>query len=205
AAFTLLLVTEAGALAGFVAGYYRSRALVDKRRAERFAEGLAMVNDVLRHDLRNDLQVVEGRADLLATADSPAAVADHAETIRGRAREARDRLGDTEAIAETLNGTATFGTVVLAAVVRDVIEHSGRTPHVKVGVEAEGEVVCLTVRDDGPGLPEEAAAFLAGDRKEGPDGGLRIVRRLVTAYGGDIAVETAEGTTVTVELSSSEG
>jgi len=262
-AFTLLLAAEAGALAGFVAGYYRTRALADKRRAEQSTEGLAVVNSVIRHDLRNDLQIIEAYAELIAAGDGPPDEASgRAATVRERAARARERLDDTEAIAETIGGTASIGVVDLAAVVADVatgveetyrvsvdadlpesapvaandgirsvvdnlvenavehgstssrggtddaVEHSDRDdPEVAVSVEEAGDTTRLVVRDDGPGLPAEGRAVLEGRRVEGSGGGLRIVRRLVEEYGGDIAVTDNEprGTVVTVELPAETG
>ncbi len=245
APFTLLLAAEAGALAGFVAGYYRTLALADKRRAEQSVEGLAVVNDVIRHDLRNDLQVIEAYAELIASGDGVSGEASsRAETVRERAAQARERIDDTEAIAKTIGGTASIGVVDLAAVVADVaahvedtygvsirtdlpgsapvaandgirsvvdnlvenaIDHSDRDdPEVAVSVESTGDSTRLVVRDAGPGLPAEEAALLEGRRVEEAGGGLRIVRRLVEEYRGEITVADDEprGTVVTVELPS---
>jgi len=247
-AFTLLLAAEAGALAGFVAGYYRTRALADKRRAEQSVEGLAVVNSVIRHDLRNDLQVIEAYAELIASGDGISGEASsRAETVRERAAQARERIDDTEAIAKTIGGTASIGVVDLAAVAADVVahvedtygvsvdtdlpgsapvaandgiisvvdnlvenavEHSERgDPEVAVSVEAAGGPTRLVVRDDGPGLPAEGTALLEGRRIEEAGGGLRIVRRLVEEYGGEITVTDNEprGTVVTVELPAETG
>jgi signal transduction histidine kinase len=245
-AFTLLLAAEAGALAGFVAGYYRTRALADKRRAERSVEGLAIVNSVIRHDLRNDLQIIEGYAELMA-AEGENGAPGRAGTVRERAAQARERLDDTEAIAKTISGTASIGVVDLAAVAADVVahgedtygvsidtdlpesapvaandgirsvvdnlvenavEHSHRDgPEVAVSVEEGGGATRLVVRDGGPGFPTEGTAILEGRRIEGAGGGLRIVRRLVEEYGGEITVTDNEpqGTVVMVELPAETG
>lgn len=122
--FVLLLTAEAGALAGFVAGYYRTRALVGKRRAERAAEGLSFVNSIVRHDLRNDLQVIDANADLIATSDDATeAVTDRAASIRESAASARERLDDTEAVAKTLSQDAPLEAVNLVDVVSEVAAH----------------------------------------------------------------------------------
>ncbi|MFC7197353.1 hypothetical protein ACFQL4_26420 [Halosimplex aquaticum] len=60
--FTLLVTASAGGVAGVVAGYYRARALADASRARRASETLAFVNDLVRHDLRNDMQVIRAYA-----------------------------------------------------------------------------------------------------------------------------------------------
>jgi Signal transduction histidine kinase len=129
--FTLLLAAEAGTLAGFVAGYYRERALVDKRRAQESAEALAAVNDVIRHDLRNDLQVIELSTDLLAAESG----SDRAESAHRRATQACQRLDDTEAIAKAMDGTTTLGIVDLAAATAEVVEQVETTHGVEVEVD----------------------------------------------------------------------
>ncbi|MEF8783891.1 MAG: ATP-binding protein [Haloarculaceae archaeon] len=243
--FVLLLTAEVGTLAGFVAGYYRVRALKGKREAERAAEGLSFVNSIVRHDLRNDLQVIDASAELMRTGDGATeTVVDRAETIRESAANARERLEDTEAIAKTLNQDAPLEAVDLVAVVSEVathvedlygvpvetdlpetahatgnqglrsvvdnllenaVEHNDSDdPHVVVAVERDDETVRLVVSDNGPGLPESAKAALSGSDVDGTVGGLRIVRQLVSEYGGDISVSDNEprGTTIAVYLRS---
>jgi two-component system OmpR family sensor kinase len=75
-----------------------------------------------------------------------------------------------------------------------------------------GPAVRLVVADAGPGMPPEVAAraferFARADasrsRSSGGAGlGLAIVRAIVTAHGGAIALEAVEGrgTTVTIDL-----
>jgi signal transduction histidine kinase len=239
--FTLLLTAEAGALAGFAAGYYRARALADKRRAEQALDALSFVNGIVRHDLRNDLQVVDASTDLLAAEVATDEGARRVRSIRRSAADARDRLDDTEAIAKTLTADAAFETIDLVDVVSEVVTHvedrydvtvetdlpetapvagneglrsvvdnllenavehtDSEHPRPAVTVEPAGDTVRLVVRDDGPGLPEGARAVLSGTDGDGPVGGLRIVRRLVDEYGGDIRVEDAPGgAAVTVSL-----
>jgi signal transduction histidine kinase len=244
--FTLLLTAEAGAVAGLVAGYYRARVLVDKRRAERALDGLSFVTSIARHDLRNDLQTIDASAELITAVGSAEEAADRARAIRRSVADAQDRLVDTEAIAKTLNADAAFESVGLVGIateaarragevygvtvetdlpdaapvvgneglrsvvdnlVENAIEHNDREePQVAVTVEHAGDTVRLAVRDDGPGLPPDARAVLAGTGADGPVGGLGIVRRLVEEYGGDLSVADNEprGTVITVTLPAAE-
>ena len=71
----------------------------------------------------------------------------------------------------------------------------GRPPY-EVQAMREGDVVELSVRDHGPGLPEEVRErlfeeFAAGD-SEGVGLGLAIVRQLAEAHGGDVRYEDAD-------------
>jgi signal transduction histidine kinase len=79
-------------------------------------------------------------------------------------------------------------------------------PAVEVSVTATATSVRVSVRDDGPGLPERQQALLeTGDIEEfddpGTGFGLNVVRLLVEDYDGAIETEVGKtGTTVTVVL-----
>ncbi len=97
---------------------------------------------------------------------------------------------------------------VVDNLVENAVEHNDgpmADRRVEVTVERTDDTVRLSVADDGPGLSAERAAWVNGERVAPPDGtegGLAIVRRLVTEYGGEIRVEDREprGTVFTVEL-----
>lgn len=242
--FTLLVSADIGAIAGLVAGYYEAEATAAARRAERTASGLSFVNGIIRHDLRNDLQVIDGNVGLIATeldAESQG-VADRLATVEEKTTEATDRLAETETIARTLVGTADFEPVDLVGVVDDItasieetfdvrvttalpdsatvlanqglrsvvdnllenaVEHNDAAdPEIEVTVEVDGDVVRLTVRDNGPGIPVEKRASLFDRGESDSVGGLQIVRTLVEKYEGSIRVadSDATGTTFVVEL-----
>lgn len=83
---------------------------------------------------------------------------------------------------------------------------------VEVSVEAQGEFACLTVRDNGIGIPADVlpklgAAFEQAANnpmlaREGTGLGLALVRNLAAAHGGSVRIDSIEdsGTTVTVKL-----
>ena len=83
---------------------------------------------------------------------------------------------------------------------------------VEVSVEVEGEFACLTVRDNGIGIPAdvlpklgvafEQAANNPLLAREGTGLGLALVRNLAEAHGGSLHIDSIEdtGTTVTVRL-----
>lgn len=94
------------------------RDVTERRRHER---RLSVLNRILRHDLRNDINVVAGDADLLDPDDADDDLRP-AERIRERAGE---MLALTEEVREVEAGLDTRGTTVttveLAGVLRDVV------------------------------------------------------------------------------------
>lgn len=69
------------------------------------------------------------------------------------------------------------------------------------GLSVEGESAVLTLADNGPGIPKEAAAdiftpFVTGDASRGGTGsglGLAIAKRIVEAHGGSIRLADSSG------------
>ncbi|WP_123537957.1 ATP-binding protein [Halosimplex salinum] len=122
--FTLLVTASFGGLAGTVAGYYRARAVADANRARRASDTLAFVNGLIRHDLRNDIQVIHAYAGEIESADTDTddEVSEHAEIVREKADEAYDRIDATGSLARTVAGDADYEPVDLAAVVADVAD-----------------------------------------------------------------------------------
>jgi signal transduction histidine kinase len=89
-------------LGGFVSG--RLVTVRDVTRIRRHGQRLAVLSRILRHDLRNDLNVVQGHAELLAedpteAPESPAVIRRKAERLvelATKVREAEQTLGRTE-------------------------------------------------------------------------------------------------------------
>jgi signal transduction histidine kinase len=120
--FTLLVAASFGGLAGVLAGYYRARAMADATRAERASDALAFVNSLVRHDLRNDMQVIRAYAEEIEDSD-PAddeAVADHASIVRRKTDEAFDRIDTAGSLAKTVVGEADYEPVDLVSIADDV-------------------------------------------------------------------------------------
>lgn len=133
--FPLLVATEAGAIAGLIAGYYNARGRAEARRAQRVTNALAFVNDLIRHDLRNDLTVIQGHAELIDTqqpntggdseGDSPTVIAE-------KAGEALIRIETTRAITDTLTGDPELEPVNLTEIIADLVTRFEATHNVTV-------------------------------------------------------------------------
>lgn len=93
----------------------------------------------------------------------------------------------------------------LSAIVDNAVRSAPSPPPVHVSVEARGEKVCITVRDEGQGIAAETLARLdlpmACRRSGGAGLGLAIARKMVKAHGGTLEIATGEaGTTVRLVL-----
>lgn len=91
---------------------------------------------------------------------------------------------------------------VFANLIENALKHNdSSTPTVHLTASTQDGSAVISVRDDGPGLPDDVRDQLLGRGLAHPQSGVHIIRTLVERYGGDISVETGqEGTTVTVEL-----
>ncbi|NNF59086.1 MAG: hypothetical protein HKN04_12700, partial [Rhodothermaceae bacterium] len=78
-------------------------------------------------------------------------------------------------------------------------EGAGYTPTITLGSRAAGEVVHLTVADNGPGMPDDVAArlfepfFTTKPSGSGTGLGLSLAHDIVQGHGGTIAVQTEVG------------
>jgi len=99
---------------------------------------------------------------------------------------------------------------VVANLVGNALVHTPPGTPVRVKVSRAGSEAVLEVHDEGPGMPEPVAkraferfyrADPARSRHAGGSGlGLSIVRAIVQAHGGAVAIETAAGVGTTVRV-----
>lgn len=128
--FPLLIAVESGALAGLAVGYYSDRAQREARRANHVSSGLAFVNKLIRHDLRNDLNVIQGHAELIATdaeATEGSPTQGDPSLIVTKSEEALRRIETTRAVANTLVRDHELEPIDLTVVVADVVENLEET------------------------------------------------------------------------------
>lgn len=90
---------------------------------------------------------------------------------------------------------------IVENLVSNALKYGGCTP-VEVRIEAHADTVRIQVRDHGPGIPQEARARVfeqferavgRGQRRTGFGVGLWVVRHLVEAMNGMVAIEDATG------------
>lgn len=85
-------------------------------------------------------------------------------------------------------------------------EEARRTPVLELAASRQGPLVCLSVKDNGIGIPpgerDRVFEIFYSTRKGGTGLGLAIVDRIARAHGGKVRVESAvgEGTTVLIDL-----
>jgi two-component system OmpR family sensor kinase len=120
--FPLLVSTGMGGIAGLVAGYFNASAQEDAHRATVTSEALSFVNDVLRHDIRNNASIIRGNAALVESAAGDDEVREFAETIRRQADETVQRIESASTIADTIADDAETTPVDLAAVAASVAD-----------------------------------------------------------------------------------
>jgi two-component system heavy metal sensor histidine kinase CusS len=84
----------------------------------------------------------------------------------------------------------------------NAVRHSPEGGHVRVEARSEGDMVHVSVSDEGPGVPPEERDrvfdpfFRAASERRRDDGsglGLAIVREIARVHGGDVSVEAGPG------------
>lgn len=121
--FPLLIAAEAGAIAGLFAGYYSTQAQAEARHARTVTDAHTFVNTLIRHDLRNDLNVIQGHAELIETqqlATDDESEHDSAAVIAEKAGEALTRIQTTRAIMDSLVGDPELEPVDVTMITADL-------------------------------------------------------------------------------------
>lgn len=118
-------------------------------------------------------------------------------------------LGFEEATSANVRGDATMLGELLVNLVDNALRYcpTGSSVTVTVAVRRDGEVVVLSVRDDGPGVPPgelerifERFYRAPGTQADGSGLGLAIVREVAVAAGGDVLARGADGGGLVVEV-----
>ena len=138
--FPLLIAAEAGGIAGLAAGYYNVRARTDARRSRTATNALAFINNLIRHDLRNDLNVIRGHADLLSESAGDVGAGDPA-VVAEKTDEALSRIETSKVIADTLIGDPELEPVDLVPVVTEMAARVSDTTTATVETELPDSAV----------------------------------------------------------------
>lgn len=219
-----------------------------ERRLESQRDDLQILNQIVRHDIRNHLQLVIAYADQLAdrmedSGDQIQALlnaAYAATSLTRSAREVTEAMLQSDAELESVairpvletqveniqarydNAVVRFdGTVpnvtvradgMLGSVFRNLItnaiQHNDKElPRVTLSVRPTAEMVRISVKDNGPGIPEAERERLFAEGAQGLDSegtglGLYLVKMLVDRYRGEVTVDNREpeGAIFTVEV-----
>ena len=83
--FVVVNAASGGGLAGLVVGVYDARQRTVQAEADQLSRHLTVLNRVLRHDIRNNANVIKGNAELLT--DSPGNPIERARTIKRQAAD----------------------------------------------------------------------------------------------------------------------
>jgi len=192
-------------------------------------ERLAVLNRVLRHNLRNQLDVVnahleaieDDRADAATeTTDRIARMSDRAQTLDRLLSETREHV--TVDVAELLRETVaaydspvavegpdslllTTDRAALEAAVASAVDNAvTHATNVAVSLQQTPGGCEIRIADDGPGIPEsELSALEAGTEtalKHGTGLGLWQLTWAARTLGGSVSFDTSEGTTVTITV-----
>jgi two-component system sensor histidine kinase BaeS len=172
-------------------------------RLEHLVDDLALLWHAESHDLRIDLQALDG----------PGVLADTVARHRGLAasRSIDLALGDLSPMRVRADPHRL--TQVLDNLVGNALRYTAAGGKVELGLATDAAVVVISVRDDGPGLTAEQAAriferFYRADPSRSRDAGgsglgLAITRSLVEAMGGSVTATSAgpgRGATFAVRL-----
>jgi signal transduction histidine kinase len=166
-------------------------------------EMLGLVNDLL------DVSIIEsGNLDLVLKKDSLKGIVENRIkinsviaqrkniTIHAALHDVPDTLFDPNRIAQVMDN-----------LIGNAIKFSPIGSCVYITLENKGDALQVSVKDEGPGIPEDEKAKLFGEFQRlsvQPTGGekstglgLAIVKKIVNAHGGDVRVESAVGSGTT--------
>jgi signal transduction histidine kinase len=192
-------------------------------------ERLAVLNRVLRHNLRNQLDVVDAQLEAIDDdrADAATETTDRITRMSNRARTVDRLLSETREdvavdVAELLRDTVaaydssiavetpeslmtTTDRVALRAAVESAVDNAvTHATNVTVSLQSNHSGCEVLVTDDGPGIPEsELSALETGTEaplQHGTGLGLWQLTWAARTLGGKVSFDTSEGTTVTISV-----
>jgi signal transduction histidine kinase len=137
---TILLAAGGGAIAGLLIGISTVKETVEATRAERQRDTLLFVNELLRHNVLNGMQVVKGNAELLSEH-----VDDEAEdllaTTNDRAERIVELVQNVRVLVDSVSRETSLRPIDLETVVgRSISEARGAYPGAEFSVDVPDDV-----------------------------------------------------------------
>jgi signal transduction histidine kinase len=126
-AFILLVSAGLGANAGAVAGVAQAQSRRQYDHVRQARESLAFLNRLLRHNVLNAIQIIQGNADLLVERSPDAATVDRARTIGRQSARIDTLVQNTRVLIRQMEGETATRDVDLSAVVEDEVETARET------------------------------------------------------------------------------
>lgn len=140
---TILLAAGGGAIAGLLIGISTVKETVEAQRAERQRDTLLFVNELLRHNVLNGMQVVKGNAELLeghVDEDGEPLL----ETTNERAESIVELVQNVRTLVDSVSREMSLRPVDLeTAVGRSVSEASGAYPEAEFRVDVPSDVAVM--------------------------------------------------------------
>jgi signal transduction histidine kinase len=122
--FPLMVMAGIGGIAGFLIGWLYVDLHREATEARRARDAMVFVNRLLRHDVRNGIQVIRTHADIVAeTGDGQ--VRDSGDSIREQADSLEAFTRDIQAVADLLQNEATPTVIDLADRLADAVDTAG--------------------------------------------------------------------------------
>jgi len=193
--FPLLVAASVGILGGVVIGgeHVRTRRLTEQARETR--DAMAFTNSLLRHDVRNALQIIDGHATMLARNDDDQ-IRESAETIGGQTASLERIVTEVESVVEVLRGerageTADAGVVLDNAVAAVATDQPGVTVETDIdrALPVEGGDALYPVFSNVVGNAVEHGSTVSGtdppDDADGDDGDGSVRIRVTAGREGD--------------------
>jgi PAS domain S-box-containing protein len=213
----------------------------DVTAQERTTRLVELLNRVLRHNLRNELTVIEGYTDFIpdppGDTDIQAGIRRPLRRLVSLSERAREleQLSKTEPEPGRLSPRALLGAVAdthreqypsatietaldttrdicagteleraLGELVTNAITHGDDGTTVSLSAREADDWVVVSVRDDGPGIPDHEMSVIERGQEtplqHGKGLGLWLVNWIVTQYGGSFELAVDDGTVATLRL-----
>lgn len=133
--FPVLVFLALGSLGGAAVGRQYLRARQAAREASKARDAMAFTNSLLRHDVLNGLQVIEGNADVLTDAGEES-VRERAEAIRSRTESLDSLLTEVRSVSQVLTDDVEVQPVDLVGMIESAVDAT-RKSHQDVTIETD--------------------------------------------------------------------